>query len=115
MDFAAIGQTIYFASGIIASVIGGYGYMKTQNKALYPIEKIEAGKAKIEALVEGNKALAEGNKAYQEVKGNVGNISNEELNNIFNTARGYADKGSMSVAEAQKLGVMVLEAVETKE
>lgn len=126
MDIVAIEQTLYqtlyFASGIIASIIGGYGYMKTQNKALYPIEKIEAAKARIENLLgeneKGNatiKALTTESEAYQALKGVVGNISEDELKSIIETAKGYADKGAVSVAEAQKLGVMIIEAVETKE
>lgn len=126
MDIVAIEQnlyqTLYFASGIIASIIGGYGYMKTQNKALYPVEKIEDAKKRIETLLGENEkgstviqALTVESEAYKALKGVVGNISEDELKNIIGTAKGYADKGAVSAAEAQKLGVMIIEAVETKE
>lgn len=122
MDFTAIGQTIYFASGIIASIIGGYGYIKTQNKTLYPIEKIEAGKEKILTLIGENEAgikkiqaLTSENEACKSLKEIVGNISETELKNILTTAGKYADKGSITVDEAKTLGVMIVKAVETKD
>jgi len=106
MDLTDIQEIIYFASGIAAALVTAYGTMKAQGKIVYPAQKIEAGRAKIAALTQGNNEL-------QQLSAIVGNVSADELNEMFETAAGYAE-GGYTVLEATNLGVMFIESIREK-
>lgn len=53
-DYTAIGETIYFLSGIIAAILSAYGGMKASGRTVYPVKKIEAGREKIKELTKSN-------------------------------------------------------------
>ena len=106
MDCIALQESIYFISGILAAVAGAYGTMKTQGKVIYPIQKIESGKARIKALIEQQEAAGQ-------VIDILDNISPAELNAILEKAKVLSDDG-FSAAEAQELGVMIVTAVKEK-
>lgn len=94
--------------GAIGAIISILISLKATGRIVYPVEKIEAGKAKIRALVESNEALGE-------VAGLVENISIDELNNII-AKRQELDITETSVEKkALILGTMLLEATESKE
>jgi hypothetical protein len=87
--------------------MSAYGTMRASGRITYPVAKIEAGRAKIQALIEGNKAA-------QEVQEIVGNISIGELNEIIAKVQECSKDGSISAADAQEIGVMLFEAVKSK-
>ena len=106
MDLAELQELIYFISGIVAAIIGAYGTMKARGKIVYPAQKIEAGREKIASLMKGNNEL-------QQLSAIVGNVSSDELNEMFETAAGYAE-GGYTVLEATNLGVMFIESIKEK-
>jgi len=100
MDITGI---ISALAGAAVTVISAYGAMKAKEIVLFPQAKIDSGRDKIAALTEGNKAA-------QEVMEAVGNISPDELIKIFTKGGEFAQEG-YTVAEAQELGMMVVNAV----
>ena len=80
--------------------------MKASGRTLYPVQKIEAGKERIQALLKHNKTLQEN--CYL-----IENISIEEFNGILNRAQYLAEDG-FSAAEVQELGIMLVNAVKEK-
>lgn len=94
---------INFFMGVIVAIGGAYTTMKAQGKIVYPAAKIEAGRAKIAALMEGNALI-------EEAQTVVGTISLEELAGIIQKAQELSQEG-FSVAEAQELGILIMDAV----
>jgi hypothetical protein len=77
--------------------------MKAQGKVIYPIQKIESGKARIKALIEQQEAAGQ-------VIDILDNISPEELNAILEKAKKLSENG-FTAAEAQELGVLIVNSV----
>lgn len=77
--------------------------MKAQGKVIYPIQKIESGKARIKALMEQQEAAGQ-------VIDILDNISPEELNAILEKAKKLSENG-FTQAEAQELGVLIVNSV----
>jgi hypothetical protein len=101
---AAIQETIYFVSGITAAILSAYGGMKASGRTLYPVRKIEAGKAKIQALTESNVVLGE-------VAEIVSEISADELSAMIEKQK---DLDAASISHEQQaitLGTMFLNAM----
>lgn len=103
LDLEVIESWFNFFVGVIFAIIGAYTTMKAQGKIVYPAAKIEAGKAKIAALMEGN-ALVE------EAQTVVGTISLEELAGIIQKAQELSKEG-FTAGEAQELGILIMDAV----
>jgi hypothetical protein len=80
--------------------------MKAQGKVIYPIQKIESGKARIKALIEQQEAAGQ-------VIDILDNISPEELNAILEKAKKLSEN-RFTAAEAQELGVLIVNAVKYK-
>lgn len=80
--------------------------MKAQGKVIYPIQKIESGKARIKALIEQQEAAGQ-------VIDILDNISPEELNAILEKAKKLSENG-FTAAEAQELGVLIVNSVKYK-
>lgn len=86
--------------GALSSIIIAYGALKAKGLIIYPAAKLEAGKAR---LKEAGKLL--------EV---LDNISPDELAKILEEAGKRYQDGSFSALDAQKVGVMIFEAIKEK-
>jgi len=86
-------------------VIGAYGTMKAQGKTLYPVKKIEAGKAKIQALMESNEVLGE-------VAEIVSEVSAEELSAMIAKKKELDSAGITAEQQFLTLGQMFVNAME---
>lgn len=96
-------ETIISAiAGAAVTVISAYGAIRAKGIVLFPQEKIDSGKAQIAALTKGHETA-------KDIMEAVGNISTEELVKIFSKGQEYAKDG-YTAAEAQELGMMVVEA-----
>ena len=107
IDTDSLNQTIYFFTGMLSAVVTAYGAMRASNKTLIPVQKIEAARAKIQALKDSNASL-------QEVTDITGNISLVELADIICMAQEFGLDG-FTAAEAQALGNRIVEAVKSKD
>jgi len=110
MDITSIEAIISALAGAAVTIITAYGAIQAKGIVLFPQEKIDSGKASIAACKLKITSLTEGNEAAQGVMEAVGNISPDELIEIFSKAGEYAQNG-YTVAEAQVLGMMVVNAV----
>ena len=81
--------------------------MRTSGQVLYPIQKIEAGRKKIQALTESCEVISE-------VEDVIGNVSLEEFSAIIARAQELS-QGGFTQSEAQELGIMVVRAVQGKD
>ncbi|MDD4521718.1 MAG: hypothetical protein PHW84_02035 [Methanosarcina sp.] len=106
-DPDVLSSYINFFFGIGTALAGAYCTLKAQGKIVYPVEKIEAGRAKIKALTESNQNVSK----LVEL---IGNISPEEINAIFTEAATRYKDGSFSAADAQAIGSMAFEAIKEK-
>ena len=92
--------------GACISLLSAYAYMKKQGLIVYPADKLEADKAKIQALIEKNEAAGQ-------VIDILDNISPEELNAILEKAKKLSEN-RFTAAEAQELGVLIVNSVKYK-
>lgn len=104
-DYTAIGETIYFVSGIVAAILSAYGGMKASGRVLYPVKKIEAGKDRIKKLTESNEVLGE-------VAEIVNEISAAELSSVIEKKKDLDAAGISREQQAITLGMMFLNAME---
>lgn len=108
MDITGIEAIISALAGAAVAIITAYGTIQAKGIVLFPQEKIDSGKASIAACKLKIAAL-EGNTAAQEVLDAIG-ISSDKLLEIVSVGGEYAQNG-YTVAEAQALGMMVVNAV----
>lgn len=103
IDIEVLESWFNFFMGMVVAIGGAYTAMKSQGKIVYPAAKIEAGRAKIAALLEGNALI-------EEAQTVVGTISLEELAGIIQKAQELSKEG-FTAGEAQELGILIMDAV----
>jgi hypothetical protein len=109
MDLTDIQEIIYFASGIAAALTAAYLKMKASGETLYPVQKIESGKAKIKTLTESNELLGS-------VAELISEISADEVSAMLAKKKELdATTGISTEQKALTLGMMFLNAMKNEQ
>jgi len=105
LDFVEFQELVYFIIGVAAAIATAYGTMKAQNKTLYPVQKIEAGKEKIKELTASNELLG----SIAEL---ISEVSADEIKEMISKKKELDKVEGMTVEqEALVLGTMFLNAM----
>jgi hypothetical protein len=104
-DFTSLEETIYFALGMVAAITTAYVKIKSSGQTLYPVQKIEAGKAKIQGLTESNALLGS-------VAELISEVSADEIKAMIVKKKELdAMEGTTTEQKALVLGTMFLNAM----
>lgn len=104
-----IQEIVIFLFGIATALSGAYLKMKGSGETIYPVEKIEAGKAKIQALTESNEYLSRVVELFRE-------ISEDEVRAILAKAKDLENTHGISAEQkAIVIGTMFFEAMKKPE